>query len=40
LIFDEESEEVYCGPCLDFLRRHSASPPAALEIDGDDDFVW
>jgi len=40
LIFDEESEEIYCGPCLDFLRRHPAPPPAALEIDEDDDYVW
>jgi hypothetical protein len=39
LIFDEDSEEIYCGPCLEFLRRHPLRQSVVTEIDEDDDFV-
>lgn len=39
LIFDEESEEIYCGPCLEFIRRHQQQKPSITAIDDEDDFV-
>jgi len=39
LIFDEDSEEIYCGPCLDFIRHHSKRQAGVIEIDEEDDFV-
>ena len=39
LIFDEELEETYCGPCLDFLRHHAKRQGGVLTLDEDDDFV-
>jgi hypothetical protein len=39
LIFDEDSEEIYCGPCLDFLRHHQKRQAGVIEIDEEDDFV-
>ncbi len=38
LIFDEESEEIYCGPCLEFMRRHKVRQPL-VNVDEEDDFV-
>ena len=39
LIYDEDSEEIYCGPCLEFLRRHQRQQSAMVEIYEEDDFV-
>jgi hypothetical protein len=39
LVADEESEEIYCGPCLDFMRHHPARLPLAFEIDEEDDLI-
>ncbi len=37
LIFDEENEEIYCGPCLEFIRRHQKQKPAVTEFDWEED---
>lgn len=39
LIYDEDSEEIYCGPCLEFLRRHQKQQSELVEIFEEDDFV-
>jgi hypothetical protein len=39
LIFDEESEEIYCGPCLGLLRRQQKQRSEMVEIYEEDDFV-
>ena len=39
LIYDEDSEEIYCGPCLEFLRRHQKQQSEMVEIFEEDDFV-
>ncbi len=39
LIFDEESEEIYCGPCLELFRRRQKQRSEMVEIHEEDDFV-
>lgn len=39
LIFDDDGEEIYCGPCLDFIRHHTTRQAGAMALDEDDDFV-
>lgn len=39
LIYDEDSEEIYCGPCLEFLRRRQRQQSEMVEIYEEDDFV-
>ena len=38
LIFDEATEEVFCGPCLHFLRSHQKPQPATVTLSEEDDF--
>jgi hypothetical protein len=39
LIFDEESDEIYCGPCLEIIRRQQKQKSRITEIYEDDDLV-
>ena len=39
LIYDEDSEEIYCGPCLEFLRRRQKQQSEMVEIFEEDDLV-
>jgi hypothetical protein len=37
LIVDEETKEIYCGPCLQFIHEHQ-KPRPMMEISEEDDF--
>jgi late competence protein required for DNA uptake (superfamily II DNA/RNA helicase) len=39
LLLDEESEEIYCRPCLELIRRKQTQQPEMVEIFEEDEFV-